>query len=49
MMNIFKKLKEKEEKETEEKQEILILKLKIFNLEWQIDILKAELEKIKGE
>ncbi len=49
MMNIFKKLKEKEEKETEEKQELLILKLKIFNLEWQIDKLKEELEKTKGE
>lgn len=49
MINIFKKLKEKEEKEAEDKQELLILKLKIFNLEWQIDILKAELEKIKGE
>lgn len=49
MINIFKKLKEKEKEEIEDKQELLILKLKIFNLEWQIDILKAELEKIKGE
>ena len=49
MMSIFKKLKEKEDLEENEKQELLIFKLKIIGLEWKINKLKAELEKIKGE
>ena len=48
-MNILKIFEKIELKKLEEQQENLALRLKVFSLEWQVDILKQEIERLKND